>query len=616
MVGLRRGGRRGAVLVVLLAVLLLASACGGGATTGQAPSGSEAGSEAAPAQPTQVTIAQTTAPSGDFNPLVSTSAYDSDVSSLIFDSLLRYKSDLSFEPNMADYAIEDNGLTLTFTIHDGIKFHDGNPLTANDVAATFYFIMDPNYPGPAQSNLATLKGAQDYLDKLGELRAKLHPADSETPPSITQEQFDEQAKQLFDQWKQGGAIEVVDDKTIKFHFDSVYAPALQTFGGTAILEASQLASITDVANAATAQASTHPIGTGPYKFVQYVTGQYTELEANPDYFRGKPKVDRIIFKVVNQDAMVGLMQSGDVDAVGVGSSQINPEDQPLFDQMSNVYSWEVPQFGYQFMFFNLDDPRLQDKTVRQAMAYAIDRQGIVDQLLQGHGQVINAPWAPPQWAYPKSGINEYPYDPDKAKQMLDQAGWKPDADGVRWKDLNGNGKEDANEKLSFTLKYPGGTSNPVRQKSAPLIQANLQAVGIQIQLQAEDFNQYISEITHVPGKKNTSFDMGLLGWSLTVDPDLTGLFGESDPYNFTDWSHATVGDDYDRSIQLIQEGLQTFDQNERQQIYQELGKIFNEDLPYVFLYSQTNITDFNKRVQNVNQDIRGALFNAYEWTVQ
>lgn len=607
-----RRGRSGALFVALLIVTMVVAACGG-ATTGQNPSGSEPTSE--PSQPTQVTIAQTTAPSGDFNPLVTQSAYDTDITGLIFDGLLRYKPDLTFEPNLADYSLEDNGLTLAFTLKDGIKFHDGNTLSTKDVAATFYFIMDPNYPGPQQSNYAPLKGAQAYLDQLNALREKLHPSSSDTKPSLTQDQFDTQAAQLFEQWKNGGAIEVVDDKTIKFHFDHIFAPALQAIGLTPIFEASQLASITDIANAATADASTHPIGTGPYKFVQYQTGQFTELEANPDYFRGAPKVDKIIFKVVNQDAMVGLMQNGDVDAVGVGSSDINPQDQPLFAKMDNVYSWENPQFGYQFMFFNLDDPRLQDKVVRQAIATAIDRKGIVDQLLQGHGQVINAPWAPPQWAYPKSGINTYDFNPDQAKQMLADDGWKAGSDGILWKDLNKNGKEDANEKMSFTLKYPGGTSNPIRQASAPLIQANLKAIGFEIKLSAEDFNQYIDEITHTPGKK-ASFDMGLLGWSLTVDPDLTGLFAETDPYNFPDWSSKTVGADYQKSMDLIKQGLETFDQNERIQIYQELGKIFNDELPYVFLYSQTNITDFNKRVQNVNQDIRGATDNVFEWTVQ
>ncbi|REJ37714.1 MAG: hypothetical protein DIU84_03740 [Bacillota bacterium] len=161
---------------------------------------------------------------------------------------------------------------------------------------------------------------------------------------------------------------------------------------------------------------------------------------------------------------------------------------------------------------------------------------------------------------------------------------------------------------------PGGPSNRVRQAGAPLIQQYLGAVGIKINLEPLEFQTVVDKATYVPGQR-PDYDLGLLGWSVTVDPDQTGLWGPNDPYNFTVFSTETIGPDYDRAMELIEQGLRTFDQAERTAIYKELGRIFNEHLPYVFLYTANDITVFNKRVQNVNRDIRGALFNVHEWTL-
>src|SRR5690606_9039139 len=329
--------------------------------------------------------------------------------------------------------------------------------------------------------------------------------------------------------------------------------------------------------------------------------------ANESYHKGRPNIDKIIFRVVDAEVAIGELQNGTIDAVGVGASQISPQDsEEIIKGFTNVYVWENPQFGYQHMFINLTHPLLQIKEVRQAMAYAIDRQGIVDQLLFGHGTVMNTPFLPVQWAYDESAVNPYPYDPDKARELLAQAGFEDtDGDGVLEKD---------GRRLEFTLIYPGGTSNPVRQRSAPLIQQYLGAVGIKINLEPLEFNTLVARATYVPGE-NPDFELGLLGWSVTVDPDQTGLWGPNDPYNFTVFSTATVGPDCDRALQIIADCPQTLHQTERAAIYRELGKTFNEQLPYVFLYTQNDTFLFNQRVHNVNQDIRGPLFNAHEWTI-
>ncbi|MBT9258751.1 MAG: hypothetical protein KM310_03190 [Clostridiales bacterium] len=601
---------RSALVAGVLGFSLLLSACGG--TSPSAQTGP--GETPAPAEPKTVSIAQTTSPSGNFCPGVTTSAYDSDIGGLIFESMLRLTPDLAYEPNMADYTLDEQNLSLKFTLKDGITFSDGTPLTTQDVLATFYFIMDPKFPGPQQSNYESLKGAKKYFDTLKDLNARLPGEDEEANKQIknpiTQEEWNKLAYQAFEEWKQAGAIEVLNDKEIVFHFDEVYAPALAAIGGAAIYSKKALDALQDVANAGAEDLCRKPIGTGPYVLKQFQPDQFTELTANPNYFRGAPNIETIIFKVVNQDAMVGLFTSGEVDALGVGASAVNPKDQPLIvQQMPDVQTWELPDFGYQFMWLNLRNPIFQDVKVRQAMMYAIDRQGIVDELLDGHGAVQSTIFAQASWANPE-GLNTYPYDPEKAKQLLDEAGWLPDSDGVRAKVINGK-----KYRLEFTFVYPGGSSNPVRQRSAPLIQDYLAKVGIKATPEAMDFNTYISKILNKPGAK-IEIDAGLLGWSLSVEPDPTGLFEADAPYNFSGWSPETVGKSiYDRSMELTKEGLLTFDQAKRKQIYQELGAIYNEYLPYIFLYTQTSIIDFNPKVKNVNRDIRGPTQNVHEWDI-
>lgn len=594
-------------LALVLAAALALTACGGGST-----GGGSTGGGSTPVEGGIVTIAQLTAPSGTFNPWVTTQAYDANITALIYEGLLRLNEKLEWVPNLAEsYQVSEDGRTITFRLKEGIVWSDGKPITSEDVRFTFEQVMHPEYPGPSQSNVAFLRGGQELLAKYDELRSRLEPEDpaerEEGKQYITREQFAAQTVPLWEQWLQSHPIETPDERTVVLHFDEPYAPALETFGGGAILPKHVFESI-PVRDWTTAEPTQNPpVASGPYTFVKYVRDQYTELARNPKYHLGVPKVEKVIFRVIQGEVAVGALQKGEIDALGVGASQPNPKDLDLIKTFQNVDIWENPDFGYQYMGLNLKNPFLAIKEVRQALAYAIDREGLVKQLLNGHGTVMNTVFLPMSWAYDAQGLNPYPYDPEKARQLLAQAGFADtDGDGVLEKD----GKP-----FRMTLAYPGGTSNPVRQASAPLIQAYLKAVGIQVDLEPVDFSTLVSRVTNTPENPAPKYDMWLMGWSLTVDPDQTGLWAENDLYNMTRWSRATVGDAYDRSIQLIQDGVKTFDQEQRKQIYRELGRIFNEQLPYVFLYTQNTITVFNKRVKDVNRDIRGATENAHQWWI-
>ncbi|MDI3269871.1 MAG: ABC transporter substrate-binding protein [Bacillota bacterium] len=600
----RRGKRLGAVVV---AAGLFLSACGGTAP------GTQGEGTPAPAGEAVASLGQVQSPSGNFCPGILTSAYDGDVSGLIFESLLRLKPDLSYEANMADYQLADGGLTLTFVLKDGIQFSDGEPLTAEDVRDTFYLIMDPKFPGPIQSNYESLRGAVDYFKVLSDLNSRLPGDDEEANKAIqnpiTPEEWDRQAYAAYEEWKNKGAIEVLSDKEIAFHFDEIYAPALAAIGGQAIFSRKALSQVTDVAQAGSSDLCRKPVGTGPFILSDFQPDQYTVLVKNPTYFRGAPKVDKVIFKVVQETQLAGHFLAGELDGVGFGSSFISPKDQPLvLQQMPDVQTWELPDFGYQYMWVNLRDPLFQDVKVRQALVGAIDRQGMVDVLFDGHGAVQNTIFAQASWANP-SGLETYPYDPDKSKALLEEAGWTQEADGTWTKTLGGK-----KTTLKFTLTYSSGTQ--VIEELATLVQNDLRKIGIPVELKSLEFNSFVGAILNSPPGRKIDVQAGTLGWALSTEPDPTGLFEKDAVYNFAGWSPETVGKDiYDRSMELTKAGLRTFDQAERKAIYQELGQIYNQYLPYIFLYTQTHIVDVNPRLKNVNRDIRGPLTDAHLWEI-
>lgn len=613
---MRRPWLRLPLVLAVSGSMILAAACGGSSTptttkTSTSSTTTKTTTTAKPSGPLTVTVFQTTKPSGDFNPLVSESEYETDIAGEVFDDLLTVNKNLGYIPWMATYNVSNQGKTITFKLKPGIKFQDGNPLTSADVQATFDFIFNPDYPGPLQSNYTALAGAQTYLNALTALQKKATPATKGGKAQITQQQYETQAQKLYKTWESGNAIQTPDSSTVVFNLDQVYAPILNYLGLIGIYEKSQLDTLKtpdEVKNAAKAAISQHPIGTGPFSFVKYQTGQYTELKANPNYWAGAPKFQQLIFRVANQSEEVGLMQKGKVDILGAGASQIDPKDTSLIQKIPGVRGWEYPQFGLQVMDLNLRQPRFQDYRVRQAMMYAINRKGVIDSLMDGHATAVNTFFAPPSWASPASVKGMYPYDPTKAAKLLKDAGWTKNSSGVLTK---------GNMNMAFTLLYPNN-SNPVRQKTADVIQQDLNAVGFKVTLDGVGFNTEVQKSDNNSKTTEKSFDALLIGWGLSYDPDTTGLFSTKDEYNLSYWNpKAAPSGIYAQTMTLTRQGVATFDQATRTKIYQQLATDYATYLPNLFLYSQNQQVFVDARIASgVTEDARGALFQTENWTVK
>src|SRR5690625_714438 len=369
-----------------------------------------------------------------FLPHYAVSNYEKYIGNVVFHSLYTYNEDLELTPQLASgVELDESGTTYTVSLRDNVLWHDGEPFTADDVAFTYLLMLDPGYVGTRTSNLLSIDGAAAY--RAGE---------ADTVPGI----------------------EVLDDHTLRIttsYPDAVLMEAV--FKELWILPEHVLGDVpaSDIGQHDLARNPT--VGTGPFQFVRYAEGQYIEFTSFDDYFRGRPCLDSLIVKVVSPSVALAQLQSGELDiTAGVGIGSLEPRDVERVSQIPHVEPVIYTTTGIQSMGINLRKPYLQDARVRQAFAHAIDRQALVDHLLMGYGEPAYGPLNSSDFYFSEE-MTRHEYDPARARELLEEAGW------------------DFNREL--LLMYP--TGNRVRELSAPVIQANLQAAGLRVNLSLVDF---------------------------------------------------------------------------------------------------------------------------------
>jgi peptide/nickel transport system substrate-binding protein len=295
---------------------------------------------------------------------------------LLFNGLVYIAADYSPTPDLAESWENPDDQTWVFHLRQGVQFHNGQELTAEDVKYTYETMLDEAFAAP--------------------LRAFYEPIQS---------------------------IEVVDDYTIKFSLDSAYGPFL-AYMDMGIVPKS-------VVEEQGQAFGTNPIGTGPFKFVSWQRGDTIELEAFDDHFNGRPKADKIVIKVVpDNSARAVAVESGDLDFI---QSPVSPQDVIRLEETSGIQVDRIPASGYTYINLNTADPILSDVRVRQALAHLVNRQQILDTIYKGIGQIANSPIPPGMWAY-AADVPGYDYDPEQAAALLDEAGWELGADGIRMKE--------------------------------------------------------------------------------------------------------------------------------------------------------------------------------------
>lgn len=364
-------------------------------------------------------------------PLLATDSASHDVAGLVYNGLVRYDKNLKLEGDLAEsWEVAPDGLTITFHLRHGVKWHDGHDFTARDVLYTYRVTIDPKTPTP-------------YADA----------------------------------FKQVQKAEAPDPYTFRVTYAKPFAPALESWG-MSILPAHLLEG-KDITKSDLAR---HPVGTGPYLFKEWVAGQKVVLDANPAYYEGRPYVARYIYRIIpDTSTMYMELKSGGIDMMGLSPVQFQRQTTTP-DFMARFNKYRYPASAFTYLGYNLRHPLFADRRVRQALTSAINKDEIVHGVLLGMGQVAHGPYKPGTWAYDPH-IRDFDYNPERAKALLAAAGWRTkNSDGILTKD----GKP-------FTFTILTNQGNDQRLKTAEIIQYRLKAIGIDVKIRVIEWASFLSQ---------------------------------------------------------------------------------------------------------------------------
>jgi len=478
--------------------------------------------------------------SGDatsLNPVIATDGISYTVEWPMFDSLLELDASLNVKPLLAEsWEVGKDGLTYTFKLKKGVTWHDGKPFTARDVAFTFYSVLDPKVTTPHRAYFDALVG-------FPELTAKENP---KRPEDLA-----------------ARPIEVVDDHTVRFHLrypsGSFLAVLVNPRAGIVpehLLKGADLN---------TADFNRKPVGTGPFKFVEWRRGERIVMEANERYHGGRPALNRLIFRII-PDAVVLLqeLRSGGVDFI---------ENPPLTEmarlkQTAGLRVLVADNTSYTYFGWRQDVAPFTDIRVRRALNHAIDVPSIIKEVLQGYAALSTGQFPPSSWAFDAS-VKPYAYDPARAKALLAEAGFKPGPDGILVRD---------GKRFSFSIRHD--QANQAVKDSAVIVQEYLKNIGVEAKLEPLEWPTFVRKLFA------SDFEAIVVAWTNHHDPD---------PFAYTIWhSSQWKGRNFAhyknaKIDELLEQARRTNVVAERKRAYAEFSRVLMEDAPYAFLYFQQQV---------------------------
>lgn len=451
----------------------------------------------------------------NLDPRIGTDAFSEHLDFLIFDSLLQRDEHLDLAPDLAEKWEMPDAQTYVFHLRHDVKFSNGQPLTSADVKFTFDSIISGAIKTPK-------RGAYALVD----------------------------------------SVIAPDAYTVIFHLRAPYA----SFPLNLIRQA-----VGVVPQNAGPDFAQHPIGTGPFRFVSLATDEEVVLDRNPNYFAGAPSLERIRFRIV-PDALVRALElrkgSGDIEV-----NSLPPDTVAALARDPNLEVTRSPGTALAYVSFNFDDPILARREVRQALAYATDRQSLITYLLRGHARPATSLLPPNHWAY-DSNVADYDFDPARANSLLDAAGFPRGPDGIR-----------------FHLELKTSTDESTRLIAAAL-QDQWHRVGVQLDLRSLEFATFYSDITR------GSFQLYTLRWlGANLDPDIF-------EYVFSSKKLPPAGANrgHYRNPQLdvlLDEARVTTDRAKRKEILSQIQKLIATDEPYINLWYYDNISVHSRRITNI-----------------
>jgi peptide/nickel transport system substrate-binding protein len=468
-----------------------------------------------------------------------------EVEAMIYDSLTRVDPSgehipfLAAEvPTLENGGISEDLLTYTYKLRDDVTWHDGTPFTAADVVFTFESIANPEVNARSRTGFNLIAGA-----------------------------------------------EATDDHTVIFTLNEPSAVFLETWGYRGILP-KHVFENEDMNTSEFNRAPT--VGTGPYKFVEWVSGDRIVVERNSDYYQEGAYLDRIVYRIIpSSDSLLTMLETGEIDM----RFSVTAEQVPIVQDLADYTLHATPAHAYFHFTINNTDPILGDVRVRQALTHGLDKQVITDTVLGGLVQPHGSPVAQPSWVYVDHS-DRYPFDPEQAAALLEEAGWTLGDDGIRAKD---------GERLSLELLNIAGDSE--RLQIVQIAQAMWEDIGVEVTISQVDAPTFVAAMT----EQTYQFAYGF--WGFSVDPS---------GYNER-WLSSSAGHwlNYDNPEvdQLLIDGLKTVDRDARRAIYEEFQAQVVEDATNIYVYNRVFFDAVKNRVQGFVPSASSStnMWNVHEW---
>ncbi|MDQ2663693.1 MAG: peptide ABC transporter substrate-binding protein [Candidatus Eremiobacteraeota bacterium] len=496
----------------------------------------------------------------NLNPLLASNTTDGMISRLMFEPLVSGDDKgnpvpmlATVVPDTTNGGIGKDGLTVTYHLRKDVKWSDGVGFTSKDVKFSWQAVMNPN------NNIISRHG-YDMIS----------------------------------------GIDTPDDYTAVIHLKQKFAPFVNTFFAESdqpmpVVPSHILSSYPNLNQIPFNTAPT--VGDGPFVFSKWAHGDRIELAANPHFFMGKPKLDKVILRVIpDENTSVNLLRTHDVDWM----FQASTNTYPRVKDIAGTHLYFVNVNGYEDVQLNVQRPLLQDVRVRQAVAYATDKQRLIDTLTFGT-QKAAIEDQPNVFGWYDPTVKDYPHDLVKAKQLLAQAGWSPGPDGIMQK----GGKK-------LALQLVSNNSNVTRRQGTVQFQAMMKSAGIEV-----DVKYYPGDILFAPvGEggilQGGKFDLSWAGWYAGVDPD--------DSSQLTCVNVAPKGYNYSRycvpKMESAQKAaLETYDAGARKKPYSDIQHLLHADVPEIYFW-------YIRQMQPISNDFKGfdpnpvtESWNAWQWSI-
>nr|WP_279326072.1 peptide-binding protein [Bacillus sp. FJAT-47783] len=453
-------------------------------------------------------------------------------------------------PDLAErWESSDGGKKWTFKLREDVLWHDGEPFTAEDVEFTYNIPLNKGYNGPRGSyfsNFKEIKALNDYTVEISLKEPSTQFISRTTPYYIL-------PKHIL------GDVPISDLGEAEFN-------------------------------------TKNPIGTGPFKFKEWKKGQYVKFVANEDYYEGRPYLDSLTYKIVpDTNALLSQFQAGDINYMSVSADDV-PAAQTLVERGEATLT-SVLSASWNWIAYNERNPLFQDKKVRQALTHGLNREEIIKFVLDGNGEPAHTAGIPFSWAY-NEDIPKFNYDPDKAKQLLLEAGWE---------DTNGDGILDKDGKdFKFTLMVSNG--NKARQQVVEIAQQQWKKIGIKITPKVLETSAFLEQI----GPPDFEYDAYVSALSVSLDPSVTTIFHTNEAENGLNrikYSNPELD-------QLMEKSDHSTNRDERKAMVEKIQEMIAEDQPYTFLYHPIDNMLYTPKLHGVKEHPGNSYFKIHKWWME